>query len=513
MTSRFQASEKFMVGRRPLARVLPAVLVPVMLFVALVSWALASPVGSSPDDDYHMASIWCGGGIREGLCETGDASSQRRVPAALLEASQCYAGQPMASASCPEKPSDVMTNTNRGNFTGGYPPVFYAVMSVFAGPDISLSITLMRVFNAFLAVALGTLLFFLLPQPRRVPFVWGGAISIVPLGMFLVPSVNPSGWAVISALTLWIAVTAYFQEERLSRRFGLGILAAVLTVVGAGARTDAAVYGVLAMAVGVVLTVEKTRRYAVLAILPLLLAIVSGILFLSGSQSGVLNPEAFDGDPGGNLAGLAILNLQLLPQLWIGALGFWGLGWLDTDLPGIVWVTIVAVFSAVVFVGVRTLDWRKGLSLAMVGGSLVVVPMYILLHDRVVVGSYVQPRYIYPLLIMFAGVSLFGISRNALSRVQLVGAASGIFLANAVALHVNIERYVTGVDLAGLDLDLSVEWWWGLPISPMGMWYTGTMAFGLMLAGLIVYSFSRQRDPVRSTTRDAPAEAVATPRL
>ena len=48
------------------SRLILGIAAPVALFVALGSWVLASPVGSSPDDDYHMASIWCGQGVREG---------------------------------------------------------------------------------------------------------------------------------------------------------------------------------------------------------------------------------------------------------------------------------------------------------------------------------------------------------------------------------------------------------------------------------------------------------------
>jgi hypothetical protein len=326
--------------------------------------------------------------------------------------------------------------------------------------------------------------------------------------MFLVPSVNPSGWAVVSALTLWISLTGYFTAERAPQRIALGALAALVTVMGAGARSDAAVYGVLAMAVAFVLTVQRTRRFAIMALLPVVLAMVSVFLFLSASQSAVLDPEGFEASAGGQLDILAIQNFQLLPQLWIGALGFWGLGWLDTSLPGIVWVTVVSVFGAVIFVGLQKMDWRKATALAMVAVSLIVVPMYILLHDRVLIGSYVQPRYIYPLLIIFAGVAVFGLRRGSLSRIQLIVAAAGIFLANAVALHVNIRRYVTGVDLVDLNLDASIEWWWGLPVSPMGLWFLGVVAFGVALAGLVVYSSARRAVPVRSSASDADSELL-----
>ena len=45
------------------------VVLPLALLVVFGSWAVTSPVGSSPDDDYHLSSIWCAGGERSGVCE------------------------------------------------------------------------------------------------------------------------------------------------------------------------------------------------------------------------------------------------------------------------------------------------------------------------------------------------------------------------------------------------------------------------------------------------------------
>ena len=67
-----------------------AVCIPVLLFLTLVAWAYASTVGSSPDDNFHLPSIWCGLGLREGLCEESGDPATRLVPSALLDAT-CYA--------------------------------------------------------------------------------------------------------------------------------------------------------------------------------------------------------------------------------------------------------------------------------------------------------------------------------------------------------------------------------------------------------------------------------------
>jgi hypothetical protein len=55
--------------------------------------------------------------------------------------------------------------------------------------------------------------------------------------------------------------------------------------------------------------------------------------------------------------------------------------------------------------------------------------------------------------------------------------AIGVSVANLVAQHVNLRRYVTGTDVPGFNLDFQVEWWWGLPFGPLALWSVGAVAF------------------------------------
>jgi hypothetical protein len=85
-------------------------------------------------------------------------------------------------------------------------------------------------------------------------------------------------------------------------------------------------------------------------------------------------------------------------------------------------------------------------------------------------------------------VALYRSSSNsglALSRGQVSIIGAGLFLANTLALHLNLRRYVTGMDEQGLNLDQSIEWWWsGFPISPNTVWVTASLSFALLLFSL-----------------------------
>ncbi len=476
----------------------PLVAVPILAMLTLGAWALSSPVGSSPDEDFHLASIWCGAGAKQGACATTDNPATGVVPRDLMVNAVCYAFDPTKSAACQlpgfgTTPSDTVV-TGRGNFTGLYPAVYYAVASVFVGPNVDMSVLAIRFANALIFVGSATALFFLLPRARRATLVGGLVITAVPLGMFLVPSVNPSSWAITSAGILWMALLGYFETTGW-RRIGLGALALLSTLIGAGARADAAVYAVVAIVVVLILTVRRDRNWLLQAILPLVLIIIAVVFWCTSGQmnaaSAGLVPHA--NDPV-DVQGLILTNLVNMPDLWVGAFGRWGLGWLDTTMPAVVWFASFGIFAAAITIGLGARYRRKPLAAAFVLVTLVVIPLILLVQTRVLVGSYVQPRYLLPLIVVLAGILLLQpiIGQLRVSRSQSVVAVVALALANSVALHTNIRRYVTGIDVGGVNLDARVEWWWNMPLSPMAVWVGGSVSFAAMLV-IISSQFWRRR--------------------
>ena len=54
-----------------------------------------------------------------------------------------------------------------------------------------------------------------------------------------------------------------------------------------------------------------------------------------------------------------------------------------------------------------------------------------------------------------------------------------------MALHLNIRRYVTGVDVTAVNLDVGAEWWWDGPVGPSAVWLLGSLAYTLLVALLV----------------------------
>jgi hypothetical protein len=464
-----------------------------------MAWALSSPVASSPDDDFHLASIWCGSGI-DNLCQQGPEVEKRVVPEALLSSS-CFAPDQRISASCQDSSVElnegIFVTTQRGNFLGDYPPVYYFVLSTFAGKNIVSSVLLMRLFNSILFVGLAVVTFFVVSRQLRMPMIAGIVITMVPLAAFIVPSTNPSSWAVISAALLWPNLVTYFTASGTRRWIAL-VLAILLVVMGAGARSDSALFAVVAVGVAVVLTFKSAWAWWARAwIIPLMVIFAGLSLAISHQSTAVTNGLGPGSGDYGPLV-LVLANLVEIPGLLAGIFGTWGLGWLDTVMPSSVWGLALISFSGAGFIAVTVIARRKVLAVVMSFAAVVIYPMALLIQSKSLVGANVQPRYILPLIIIFVGTLFLPVAgrRVEFSRTQLAIIAILIWIANSVALHTNIRRYVTGVDVLGWNLNDNVEWWWSFGPAPMTVWVVGTGAFGALLATL-VFVYFRTRETQR----------------
>lgn len=477
----------------------PGILAAVFGVVALVAWAFASPVGATPDEDFHLTSVWCGQGYQEGFCERGSGPGERLVPLELLLAPQCYAFHPTESAACQEgfSPDPELVSSDRGNFSGEYPPVFYWVMNLFAGRGIVRSVLLMRIFNALLAVALVGAVAVLSPPGVRRAVVTSAVVTAVPLGMFLLPSVNPSGWGLVGALCFTPALVGYLVTEG-RRRWALAGLAAVSLLVGAGARFDAALFAALGAVVAVTVGWKAGRRHLTDLVVPVLLGAVALVTFLSSGASAAGQTDDVAKDLS---VGHLFRLLGDVPSLWIGTVtgSGWGLGWLDTAMPAVVPVIVWGVLAGAVFSALPSGDRRHQLALLAVGAALWLVPTYMQVVTGYDVGAWVQPRYIQPLVVMLVALALLRV-RGAVGwrRVQWLLVVVGLSIANSIALFTTLRRFVTGNDVGGIDLDRQREWWWPGPIGPVAVWIVGSLAFAVAAALLL-----------RSMRADVPESSVS----
>ena len=487
-------------GAIPRARVI--LLAPALLLIALTAWAFASPVGASPDDDFHLGSIWCANSLNTSACLPGPTAGTKLVPEAVREAPLCYRFDPTVSAACQLQrfsfdPAPKYVST-RGSFANDYPPVYYLSMSTLVGPNIIVSVLAMRVLNIVLFLAMLTAVCILVPSRLRPPLLWSWLITSVPLGVFILSSNNPSAWALIGIGTTWASLMGFFETTG-KRRWALGALFAVGVLMAAGARADSAIYVGLSIALVLLICFRRERAFFVRAILPLAMGLVALFFYVTSGQSAVATSglgSLDDLGPERSIGAILSFNLLHLPDLLAGSFGTWQLGWLDTPMPPIVAFCALVVFVGIVFSAAADLTRRKAIAVGIIAVTVIALPLYVLYKGNNFVGEVLQPRYLLPLILLFGAFVLLPTGRRVLrlSWVQGGVVALALATANAVALDINIRRYVTGLDVGGVDLSAGAEWWWpAFGVSPMAVWVIGTLAFGAAVV-ITVWELIRRRE-------------------
>ena len=459
----------------------------VSAIVTLSGWALSSPIGSSPDDDYHLPSIWCGQGFRDGLCEENSNPDLVNVPYTTFSNSVCFQFDENKSGVCDYDES--LTPYPRANIINNlYPPAYYWTMSWFASEDIAASTITMRIANSTLAVLGLTVLIIVLPrQLRRIPLL-SLLISVIPLGIFLIASTNPSGWSYIGILIFLSSYLAFLGSENTRERNVLALVTGLSLLVATGSRPDAAIYAVIAMTVGFAIQFSRKSLSPFKAVFSSLLLLTSAYSYLSVRTGNdvIGGALALPGDV--STTPSFFVNLASLPNLWIGVFGTSGLGWLDTEMPAIVWAVTLSIYTGLIFSSVRWFSFRQSIGVATILLALIAIPLYILTVSGLSVGQQVQPRYLLPLIGLLGAAALFRKSSNTgleLTRGQAWIIGAGLFIANTISLHLNARRYITGMDQQGVDLNKDIEWWWSnFPLSPNIATLSASFAFAVFLIAI-----------------------------
>ena len=465
------------------------------------AWSLSSPIGSSPDDDFHLGSLWCSDLAPDELCRpTARATSSLdeeirvaidngsrlvRVPAGVGPGALCFAFDPTASAACQNEVSATEFVESRAN-DGLYPGGYYLVMGALVSSSEGRSVVLIR-FASFLAAVSLIVGAAIAASPHlRRAYVLAVLATSIPLGLFLFASTNPSGMAVAGVGAAFVCANAYLRASSKPKLAVTGALGAAAALSAFMARSDAGLYVAVACACALVLErawhrTMWTRSLGVILIAALGLLSLALSTQTSSATDGIGTTEST-----ASLGTILWNNVVNLPSLWAGSLGVgWGLGWLDTRLPDVVGVGMVLAAGGLLLWGLGDVRRAKLLTAAIALLTITFIPLYLLAADRRLVGETVQPRYLLPMLVVVFTICLIPANeyRRSLNRTQIVSIGIVFCVAHSISLHSNIRRYVTGQEVRGVNLNTSIEWWWPIDITPMGVWFIGSAAF-VIVAGI-----------------------------
>jgi hypothetical protein len=293
----------------------------------------------------------------------------------------------------------------------------------------------------------------------------------------------------------------------------LGLISS--TVVAIGARTDAIIYlliSTLAVLIWRYRGLVKTVRPRNLLMIATTLAIISIIgitLFLNrfaGAQFSFPGAQTSTDQP------VPLLKTLIeFPSFFMGLAGaqgpqsglstsasnrildgnrfsgfYYGIGWMDFNLPSLVGVLIALSIFAVFFIAIRHQTTPQ--KIAIITSILLVVLVVILLRARVDFEniSHIQPRYLFPIFLAILGISLsVGINHFEflLSRSQAFLVSVFVVIAGAIAWLATATRYAVGPDSAYTNFGQTPEWWWDIGPGRLG-WFLITC----LVTALWVYS-------------------------
>jgi len=405
-----------------------------------VAWVMASPVGDSSDEPYHIAYAW--GTVTgqtifdEGLVSTPvGPATWVRIPQKLLQYpdTNCYKfHQDKRVTQCSPIPADNRSLVTKPSNMSRYPPLFYALEGAelraataadLSGPRVLYGARLTAAVLSWFAVALG---FFLIS--RRFPshvVALATLLALPPTAWFMASSVNPNGFEIASAYLLAAAVLAIRFDNATGPRSVSAILVVPIgTLLLAWTRPLSWVWASLILAVLLVPTGRRNggswfrqlpvRRLGAVGGIATLLILGSSVIWfgyafqLRSSKLGAVAPSVVWA--GLNPLGRASLLLLHTGKIFSEQIGYFG--WLDTPLPAfalLAWVSVTAVAAAVWVAGRSTFVPRWSL------GAFLCIAYLVALLDEYRGGWGWQGRYLLPIT---AAVCVFAVPglTNGLER-------------------------------------------------------------------------------------------------
>ena len=466
-----------------------------LLFMTLAAWSMGSAVGSSPDEDYVLTSIWCGTEGNPPYCRKDpDRLDAMILPIMAAEPSLCFRqlGQD-SSAKCQESIQDQKISTDFYNSADLYPAEYLSSARIFVGVDVEASVAKMRLFNSFLAaVLIISASAFFWKENSDLLLAWLAIIA--PVTTFFIGSVNTSSWTLIgtSCFTLaFIAVLKNLKQPKIWVPAGaISIFALWIT----NSSRYEGKYVLLLLAVAVLYSEFAPKHPKVTKKSVLIVSAVLPVIFLTNRYFDRFNgPLNIFNDPRVEVSdgitttanNLLVNNIITLPRFITGFFGSWGLGWFELELASTVWLFTLQAFLLTIVFSLRKSSNSHRLIFSALFTIMCVAIIFANQKTFSKVGNVIQPRYFLPFFLCIVIIAAANKTERYPNSLVITVAILAT-ISNSIALRDTIRRYTTGQDVfISKSLNNPIEWWWRFGPQPETVWLTGTLAFAALWALLI----------------------------
>ena len=439
------------------------------LFLTLAVWAVSSPKTADTDGYYHISSIWCGWGEKDGTCEY----AAPRVGAEDLEV--------FIPSMTPQTLAISSMQVGRAALPGQQ-SAYYKIMRIFVSANSTQSILVIRLFNSLLA---SVVFFFLLYVNRsrvRLAVVGSWTFTIIPVLISTLPQLNPRSWAFLGVMSSWAflhsGLSAGHDEIRQKRLsfvfFGITCLLAICT------RWDATLF--ITFTSSVIILGHLFRKQLLHWKYVFLVSIISVIGYFAAltfaPRSAYFLKVEFP--PLYSNQQYFLFMFVHIPENIFNAVG---LGYRQDDLgPGL--IGIIGTSLLVVFVVLTMRNSSKIQASILALYSLMI--FFAMFH---VMDFGLQPPpgiYIAALLTALLGtITLFSSQNDFLMSTftQRATIISVLSFSHLLSLYAKFESSVREGVYTGTyeKLSLNGGWWWNTPISPNFVFAIGGLSFVLWL--------------------------------
>ena len=470
---------------------------------------MGSAVGSSPDEDYVLTSIWCGTEGNPPHCRKDpDRYWGMILPIMAAEPQLCYVRTSQdISAKCQEGIYNQEISTELLN-RGLNPDRYFDVQRIFVGADVESSVVKMRLLNSFLAAVLIIFASAFFWKKNSDPLLAWLAV-VAPVSSYFIASVNTSSWNLIGVTVFAIAFFSALRHKKdLKLCIPSGAMALFAVLFTNSSRYDGK-YVILLLAAAILysefapknLRLTKKSALISLAILPIIYLIYNYFAVAYGRVNIFDDPrvEVTEGITT-TANNLLVQNFFNLPRFIMGFFGGWGLGWFELELTHTIWL-----FTSQAFLLTTVFALRKSSNThrLIFGALFTLMCMAILYANQQTfskVGNVIQPRYFLPFflgIVIIAAVNKTERYPNSL----VITVAILATISNSIALRDTIRRYTTGQDVfISKSLNNPIEWWWQFGPQPETVWLIGTLAFAALWALLIYDRNKNEADTPNSPT-------------
>ena len=489
MSSQIVRLAKGLSGRLP--RIFLGGLVLLCITAVFGSWALSSPPGSGPDDEYHLSSIWCSQGYRIQYCEKSESIYEVKIPLQLHRNGGprtlfCYAGDSRISARCIREldPTAVtkLESSKRFN-TSEIASRFYDANGYLVSANTNASILRMRFLQIAVSIAL---IGFVISSSgeRKWAILLALFVGIVPVGLFIIPSTSPSSWAITGVFAAGACAMNFFKLSERRHKIVAAVGFITATLLTRNIRQDVNLMMIFCISLGVAAGVlgsaaKESIKIDRAKLMRIGLVLIPGLLYIHLKVRSLSPQTILDQLFGGKFSSLVSDS----PLLFLGFLGgSIQLGSADFAPPSL--VLILMGVGLAVFVGAVVRYVSPAVKvIASVGTSLIFMLAYLYVDGAIGAGSrYLMAIYLLVLVMMASSAVLgFGSTRLQISKSSRVTIFIAISLAQSLSLHQSIRRYITGTNFSGWNLNKGAEWWWTSGPSPLSVWIIGSISFAIAI--------------------------------